>query len=111
MAGHFTELLIIPEVSATRVCAEVLCLRELLFVVRLKEDVSSGLILEILLLAVCVGAEITEKRKDSATSAGSCPRISVLELHRLIEELSLAGLVSGLSCTTCASPDYLVDGA
>ena len=78
---------------------------------RLKEDVGSSLILEILLLAVCVSSKIAEERKDSATSAGSCPRISVLELHRLIEELSLAGLVSGLSCTTCACPDYLVDGA
>ena len=77
----------------------------------LEEDVGSSLILEILLLAVCVSAEIAEEGKDSASSAGSCPRISVLELHRLIEELSLTGLVSGLGCTTCASPDYLVDGA
>lgn len=80
---------------------------------RLKEDVGSSLILEILLLAVCVGAEVAEERKDSATaiSAGSCPRITVLKLHRLIEELSLTGLVTGLGCATCARPDYLVDGA
>ena len=77
---------------------------------RLKEDVSSSLILEILLLAVCVGAEITEKRKDSATSAGSCPRITVLQLHCLIEKLSLTGLVTGLGSTTCARPNDLVDG-
>ena len=111
VAGHFAELLVIPEVSATRVCPKVLSLRELLFVVRLKEDVGSSLILEIFLLAVRVGAEVAEEREDSTTAASSCPRITVLELHGLVEELGLTGLVTGLGCSTCARPNNLVDGA
>ena len=78
---------------------------------RLEEDVGRSLILEIRLLAVRVGAEVAEEREDSTTATGSCPRITVLELHGLVEELGLTGLVTGLGCATCARPNHLVDGA
>ena len=101
MAGHFPHLAVSLVVVRP---AYVLGLRELILVVRFKEQVRCCLIL---LLAVGVRVQVVKEGENSSTAASTC--IGVLKLDSLIEHLGFELLLSRLGIPVCALSHRLVD--
>ena len=103
MAGDLAELTATEVVGVSCATGEVLSLRELILVVGLEEDVSGGLIFKLLVLGVRVDINVAEEGKDAPTAVAR-----VLQLHCLIEQLSVTGLLARLRSAACRGADDLV---